>query len=62
MNINFKLVKLLQYATETVHNQKAIKSEDLIQKYIGLMSENEYNKSSLKIISNIVDLNKDGYD
>lgn len=37
-----------------------IKAEDLIQKYLGLMSENDFNEKTLKILANCVDLNKDG--
>ncbi len=49
-----------QYATETVYNQKAIKATDLIQKYLGVMSEKNVDEESLKILANAVDLNKDG--
>jgi hypothetical protein len=49
-----------QYATHTVNNQKAIKSEDLILKYLGLLSDKDYNEKTLKIFANLVDLNKDG--
>jgi hypothetical protein len=38
-----------------------MKSEDLIQKYLGLLSEKDYNEKTLKIFSNLVDINKDGY-
>ena len=50
-----------KYAKHTVLEQKAIKSEDLIQKYLGLMSETNFNEKTLKILANSVDLNKDGY-
>lgn len=42
-------------------NQKAIKSEDFIQKYLGLLSEKDANEKTLKILANLVDVNKDGY-
>lgn len=50
-----------KYASSTVYNQKAIKAEDLIQKYLGLLSEKDCNEKSLKILANLVDLNKDGF-
>ncbi|CAF0768277.1 unnamed protein product [Brachionus calyciflorus] len=50
-----------KYATHTVLNQKAIKSEDFIQKYLGLLSEKDSNEKTLKILANLADLNKDGY-
>jgi hypothetical protein len=37
-----------------------IKAEDLIQKFLGLMSEDNYNEKTLEILANSVDLNKDG--
>lgn len=50
-----------KYATQTIHNQKAIKSEDLITKYLGLFSDNKnINEKTLKIFANMVDLDKDG--
>jgi hypothetical protein len=50
-----------KYANQAYLNQKAIKTEDLITKYLGLMSEKNYNEKSLQIVANLVDLNKDGY-
>ena len=52
---------MLQYANHKILNEKAIKSEDFIQKYLGLLSEKDTNEKTLKILSNLVDLNKDGY-
>lgn len=39
-----------------------MKAEELIQKYLGLMSEKDYNETTLKILADCVDLNKDGSD
>lgn len=50
-----------KYANHVYHNQKAMKSEDLIQKYLGLLSTTNYNEKTLKILSNLADINKDGY-
>lgn len=50
-----------KYANDKIYNQKAIKAEDLIQKYFGLMSEKDNNEKTLKILANLVDMNKDGY-
>ena len=49
-----------KYATHVHHNQKAMKSEDLIQKYLGLLSTTNYNEKTLKILANLADINKDG--
>ena len=37
-----------------------MKSEDLIQKYLGLLSTKDYNEKTLKILANLADINKDG--
>ena len=37
-----------------------MKSEDLIQNYLGLISSTNYNEKTLKILSNLADINKDG--
>ncbi len=37
-----------------------MKSEDLIQKYLGLLSTTNYNEKTLKILANLADINKDG--
>lgn len=50
-----------KYAHYTVYNQKAIKTEDFVQKYLGLMSEEDYNPSTLKLLANAVDLDKNGF-
>lgn len=50
-----------KYAKHSIFNQKAIKTEDFIQKYLGLMSEKDYNPKTLKILANAVDLDKNGY-
>ena len=38
-----------------------MKSEDLIQKYLGLLSSTNYNEKTLKILANLADINKDGF-
>jgi Ca2+-binding EF-hand superfamily protein len=50
-----------KYAKHSILEQKAIKSEDLVQKYLGLLAENDFDEQTLKILANSVDLNKDGY-
>lgn len=50
-----------KYANFSIYNQKAIKTEDFIQKYLGLMSEKDYNPTTLKFLANTVDLDKNGY-
>jgi solute carrier family 25 aspartate/glutamate transporter 12/13 len=50
-----------KYASLTHHNQPAMKSEDLIQKYLGLLSTTDFNEKTLRILANLVDINKDGY-
>ena len=44
-----------------MYNQRAIKTEDFIQKFLGLMSEKDYNPETLRILANAVDLDKNGY-
>jgi len=50
-----------KYAKHTILGENMIKAEDLIQKFLGLMSEDNYNEKTLEILANSVDLNKDGY-
>lgn len=50
-----------KYASYSHHNQPAMKSEDLIQKYLGLLSTTDFNEKTLRILANLVDINKDGY-
>lgn len=50
-----------KYAAHTIYNQKAIKTEDFIQKYLGLMSQKDYNPATLKLLANAVDLDKNGF-
>lgn len=50
-----------KYAAQSVQNDKAIKSEEFVQTFLGLMKDKDINKKSLKTIANVVDLNKDGY-
>lgn len=50
-----------KYANYSVYNQKAMKTEDFIQKYLGLMSEKDYNPNTLRLLANAIDLDKNGY-
>lgn len=50
-----------KYAKYSVYNQKAIKTEDFVQKYLGLMSEKDYNPTTLRLLANAVDLDKNGF-
>lgn len=50
-----------KYATHKVDNQKAMKSGEFLSKYLGLLDEKDVDEKTLKILSNLVDLNKDGY-
>lgn len=38
-----------------------MKTEDFIQKFLGLMSEKDFNPTTLKLLANAVDLDKNGY-
>ena len=44
-----------------MHGNKAMKSYDLIQKYLGLMSDKNFNEKTLKILANLADLDKNGF-
>jgi len=50
-----------KYANHTSFNQRAIKTEDFVQKFLGLMSEEDYNPDTLKLLANSVDLDKNGF-
>ena len=50
-----------KYANHMAFNQKAIKTEDFIQKYLSLMSQDDYNPTTLRLFANAVDLDKNGF-
>lgn len=50
-----------KYATHKLDNQKVMKSSDFLQKYLGLIDEKDFDEKTLKILSNLIDVNKDGY-
>lgn len=51
----------LKYATVEKNGEKHITSEDFVRKYLGLFSEDDFNKESVQLIAGIVDMDKDGY-
>lgn len=38
-----------------------MKNIDLMEKYLGVLDDKNYNEKTLRILSNLVDVNKDGY-
>ena len=51
----------VQYASIENQGEKFMTLEDFILKYIGLLTDTEYNEDSLKLLANVVDTTKDGY-
>lgn len=37
-----------------------MKSVDFLHKFLGLIDEKDYDEKTIKILSNLIDLNKDG--
>lgn len=55
-----KLYLFFQYATVEKQGEKYINSVDFIKNYIGILNEPSSDLNSLRLLSGIVDVNKDG--
>ncbi|XP_066248454.1 calcium-binding mitochondrial carrier protein Aralar1 isoform X3 [Euwallacea similis] len=49
-----------KYATIEKNGEKFMTADDFIIKYLGLLSENDYNKDTVRLLAGIVDTSKDG--
>ena len=51
-----------KYATIEKDGEHFMTADNFIRSYLGLYTEPEYNEKTVKLLANIVDTSKDGYD
>ncbi|KAJ1359071.1 hypothetical protein KIN20_017697 [Parelaphostrongylus tenuis] len=50
-----------RYASETKNNKKYMTPDDFIRRYLGLFTEENYNRESVRLLASAADTTKDGY-
>lgn len=51
-----------KFASIEKQGERYMTSEDFIRSYLGLYTEPDYNEKTVKLLGNILDTSKDGYD